>query len=72
MRIPRENNSNAIQGYCVSEDEMDKEIELAYLENRLKRLSNDELLELVVKKLRRGEEDDEEIYEFVNRLAKEF
>ena len=51
---------------------MNKEIELAFLENRLNKLSNDELLELVVKKLRKGEEDDEEIYEFVDKLAKEF
>ena len=72
MRLPKENNSNTIQGYCVSEDEMNKEIELAFLENRLNKLSNDELLELVVKKLRKGEEDDEEIYEFVDKLAKEF
>ena len=72
MRLPKENNSNTIQGYCVSEDEMNKEIELAFLENRLNKLSNDELLELVVKKLRKGEEDDEEVYEFVDKLAKEF
>lgn len=68
--MPKGNNQ--AQYCCVSENEIDKEIELAYLENRLDKLSNDELLELVVKKLRNGDENDEETYDFVNKLANEF
>jgi len=37
----------AIQGYCPSEDEMDKEIELVFLKNRLKRLTPEEIYNLL-------------------------
>lgn len=45
MRLPKENNQT--QCCCVSEDEMSKEIELAFLENRLKRLTPEEIYNLL-------------------------
>ena len=58
MRLPKENNSSTIQGYCVSEDEMKKEIEFAYLTQKLKELDDDELVTLVNKALEDRDEED--------------
>ena len=41
-----------ITAVCPSEDEMDKEIELAFLKNRLKRLTPEEIYNLLKDALR--------------------
>lgn len=47
MRFQKKTIQNTTQGCCVSEDEMSKEIELAFLENRLKKLTPEEIYNLL-------------------------
>lgn len=67
MRLPKENNSSTIQGCCVSEDEMKKEIEFAYLTQKLKDLDDDELVTLVNKVLE--DRDFEDTYSIIDDIA---
>lgn len=67
MRLPKENKSNTIQGYCVSEDEMKKEIEFAYLTQKLKELDDDELVTLVNRALE--DRDEEDTYAIIDDIA---
>lgn len=47
MRLPKENNSNTIQGCCVSEDEMKAENERAFIKSCIVCMGIEELCDLL-------------------------
>lgn len=67
MRFQKKTIQNTTQGCCVSEDEMKKEIELAYLTQKLKELDDDEFVSLVNKVLE--DRDFEDTYAIIDDIA---
>lgn len=63
MRLPE----NHIEWVCPTQEEMDLEIELAFLESRLNRLSDDEFVELVNKVL-----ENRDAVRLLDRMADEY
>lgn len=47
MRLPKENKSSTIQGYCVSEDEMKAENERAFIKSCIVCMGIEELCDLL-------------------------
>lgn len=64
MRLPE---NNYIEWVCPAQEEMDLEIELAFLESRLNRLSDDEFVELVNKVL-----ENRDAVRLLDRMADEY
>lgn len=64
MRMPENNH---IEWVCPAQEEMDLEIELAFLESRLNRLSDDEFCELVNKVL-----ENRDAVRLLDRMADEY